>query len=683
MSDEKQPDLPGLSVERPVSGGPIHGIENLMNAPPLEWGEPPLPGLTGSAVGDPAPALHGDGVSQDRGQAKQTRKSRSKTAQKPSTKDVDDVTGQATVVSKPPRKRAVSTKHALAVDQARPVETNEPASAAPAVKSVRRLRKAPAEPAAAQEIGPNKTTQTSSAKDGVPPITEEAIAFLRNPGAPPADILKLGADSRAFVQYHITNLQRVEAHSQVTRRALNATAPKFSPQFEKVADALVARLAKRGAIAATPTLDSGAVASAERSNANFAPKSSVTYVRRPVAVQMGKMEFGSKAVASALASKKMRTGGATDIAKPTDAKAVNDQMENVIERGTPRERLERPLLARSDTLQPAVQSGPLVTDITSGFGKRVLRTMGGAAQATAVWLQNKAEGVSSPAASPATPPHTKRAAGKPLMSNGDISTSVPAAVAQRFLKVEQNYYFPDKTHAFSDHGNKLATRASHPEVVRSLVEIAKARGWDSITVKGSDDFRRSAWMEAAQVGLQVAGYSPTTLDLAELAQRPVRNAVEKGAVTARLSKATKSAGAQTVPEPIPATGATSRKPTTTSKHNGNEPNPQLVAKARSFESDNPAFVVKKHPDVAPGYGIVDAAKKFAEANLPESAREEFIRLARRHVVQKIITGEHIKGPQIYLSPEKVKDEPVQGGVSAQGSRDEGKSPRAKDVARER
>jgi hypothetical protein len=563
------------------------------------------------------------------------------------------------------------------------MQANEPASAAPAVKSVRRLRNAPAEPAAAQDKGPIKTTQTSSAKDGVPPITEEAIAFLRNPGAKPTDILRLGADSRAFVQYHITNLQRVEAHSEVTRQALNATAPKFSPQFEKVADALMARLAERGAIAAAPSLDSGAAASAERSSADHGPRSTITHAPQPVTVQMGKMEFVYKAAASVLTTEEMRADKAATIARVTGAKPVDDQIENVIERGTARERLDRSLQGISDTLQTGVQTALLPDHINSGFGRRVLRTMGDAAQATAEWLQSKADGTSTPAPSSTSPTHSKKAVRKPVIPTDDISKSVPEAVTQRFLRVEQNYYFPDKTHAFSDHGNRLATRASHPEVVRSLVEIAKARGWDSITVKGSDDFRRSAWMEAAQSGVQVAGYKPTALDLAELAQRPARNAVEKGSVTERHTKWTKSPGAQAVPEPITATAATSDQSATGSKDNDKEPDPQLVAKALAFESDKPAFAVKKHPDLAPGYGIVDAAKKFADANLPESAREEFIGLARRHVMQKIIAGEPIKGPHIYLTPDKAKVKPVLDVGAGQGSRHEGKSPRAKEVARDR
>jgi hypothetical protein len=105
------------------------------------------------------------------------------------------------------------------------------------------------------------------------------------------------------------------------------------------------------------------------------------------------------------------------------------------------------------------------------------------------------------------------------------STAVPESVRKRFLQVDRDYYFPDRSPAFTDRGAKLATRGEHPEVVRALVEIAKERGWDSVTVKGSETFRRAAWMEAARSGLQVAGYKPTDLDLAELKQREPRNSI--------------------------------------------------------------------------------------------------------------------------------------------------------------
>ncbi|WP_143745640.1 LPD7 domain-containing protein [Massilia sp. KIM] len=121
---------------------------------------------------------------------------------------------------------------------------------------------------------------------------------------------------------------------------------------------------------------------------------------------------------------------------------------------------------------------------------------------------------------------TEQPDGKALV----MSTAVPESVRKRFLKVDGDYFFPDRSPAFVDRGAKLATRSEHPEVVRALVEIAKERGWDSVTVKASEAFRRATWMEAARNGMQIAGYKPTELDLAQLKQREANNSIEPGPV---------------------------------------------------------------------------------------------------------------------------------------------------------
>jgi len=219
-------------------------------------------------------------------------------------------------------------------------------------------------------------------------------------------------------------------------------------------------------------------------------------------------------------------------------------------------------------------------------------------------------------------------------------------------------------------------------VVRSLVEIAQARGWASITVKGTDEFRRSAWMEAAQAGMKVAGYQPTALDLAELANRPARNAFEKGRqrdldkVPAASSARQPQTGADLPPvRQLGSVGA---------KLNESPPlKAELVAMASAFEKDKPSFVLKNHPELAPAYGVVDVARKFAEAHLPEDAREEFVGLARRHVIQKIVTGESVKGPKIYIAHARSRQAPEQTSAVAKETIDQGKSPRAKEVAKER
>lgn len=174
---------------------------------------------------------------------------------------------------------------------------------------------------------------------------------------------------------------------------------------------------------------------------------------------------------------------------------------------------------------PLEPLAPSISAPVAGLGRRLLRLMG-------VWLQSKADDKAGAAGSarPASPDMQP----VPEKNEVDYKTHlVPEAVARRFLNVDRDYYFPDKTHAFADRGVKLATRGAHPEVVRTLIEIAKARGWDSITVKGTEEFRRSAWMEAAQAGLQVAGYKPTALDLAELASKPANNWVEKAGAKVR------------------------------------------------------------------------------------------------------------------------------------------------------
>jgi hypothetical protein len=90
--------------------------------------------------------------------------------------------------------------------------------------------------------------------------------------------------------------------------------------------------------------------------------------------------------------------------------------------------------------------------------------------------------------------------------------AVPRAVTERFLKLEDKYYFHDQTLAFIDLGDKLKARSNNLEVVRSLVAIAQARGWDAVSVRGTEDFRREVWREASRHGIEVHGYDATELE---------------------------------------------------------------------------------------------------------------------------------------------------------------------------
>lgn len=95
---------------------------------------------------------------------------------------------------------------------------------------------------------------------------------------------------------------------------------------------------------------------------------------------------------------------------------------------------------------------------------------------------------------------------------------VPDRVAKSYIEVEGKYYFqnrPDSL-AFVDKGAKLQTKLSNSQVAGSMIDIAEARGWTEIQVKGTEDFRREAWLQATARGLTAHGYKPKEEDLARL-----------------------------------------------------------------------------------------------------------------------------------------------------------------------
>jgi putative DNA primase/helicase len=93
------------------------------------------------------------------------------------------------------------------------------------------------------------------------------------------------------------------------------------------------------------------------------------------------------------------------------------------------------------------------------------------------------------------------------------------------LRIKNKYYLPDKTVAFEDHGNKLKVETENHTVIRDALAIAETRGWQCITVSGTQSFKQQVWREAFLKGMNVSGYQPTEFEMAELNQaRTVRDA---------------------------------------------------------------------------------------------------------------------------------------------------------------
>lgn len=102
---------------------------------------------------------------------------------------------------------------------------------------------------------------------------------------------------------------------------------------------------------------------------------------------------------------------------------------------------------------------------------------------------------------------------------GPRESAVPDQVAERFVRVGNRFYFPNGEQAFKDRGGRLTTPSENTEVIRSMLEIAQARGWQKITVSGTERFRREVWMQGRLAGLSVRGYRASEIEQAQLVRQ--------------------------------------------------------------------------------------------------------------------------------------------------------------------
>ena len=133
------------------------------------------------------------------------------------------------------------------------------------------------------------------------------------------------------------------------------------------------------------------------------------------------------------------------------------------------------------------------------------------------------------------------------------------SLRKRFIEAGEQFYYrtapgePTKI-AFTDHGKRLVTEHDDPSVIQGMVLRAKAKGWTTVRVNGTAEFKTEAWVQATIAGLDVEGYTPRGIDLAraedrrdqrpirgKTAQRPVdRGASQDGATDDHLRKPDKT-----------------------------------------------------------------------------------------------------------------------------------------------
>jgi hypothetical protein len=96
----------------------------------------------------------------------------------------------------------------------------------------------------------------------------------------------------------------------------------------------------------------------------------------------------------------------------------------------------------------------------------------------------------------------------------------PETVRKRYLRAGNQYFLKDAPHqlAFEDIGPYLVTEHNRPDVVESMVDMARAKAWGRIRVSGHEQFRREVWVQATLLGIEVSGYEPKAVDFARLSE---------------------------------------------------------------------------------------------------------------------------------------------------------------------
>ncbi|WP_440569475.1 LPD7 domain-containing protein [Stenotrophomonas sp. STK17_22] len=107
------------------------------------------------------------------------------------------------------------------------------------------------------------------------------------------------------------------------------------------------------------------------------------------------------------------------------------------------------------------------------------------------------------------------------------------ALKKQFIVMDSRYYFKDKanTLAFQDKGSRLVTAEKGPAVAEALIKMIVAKGWTTVKVNGSHEFKRDLWIQAEANGVRMPGYSPTDADRAaalHLIEARSTNTVERG-----------------------------------------------------------------------------------------------------------------------------------------------------------
>jgi hypothetical protein len=92
---------------------------------------------------------------------------------------------------------------------------------------------------------------------------------------------------------------------------------------------------------------------------------------------------------------------------------------------------------------------------------------------------------------------------------------------KKFPAAVRVYYsdYQQKSEVMRAKGDLITTKLDDRQTIGAMLDLAQSRGWQSVKLRGTDDFKREAWVQAGVRGMQTDGYKATNTDLQELERR--------------------------------------------------------------------------------------------------------------------------------------------------------------------
>ncbi len=184
----------------------------------------------------------------------------------------------------------------------------------------------------------------------------------------------------------------------------------------------------------------------------------------------------------------------------------------------------------------------------------------------------------------------------------DIETDAVARRHNLYMAERRStriYYtdYQQKSEVIRAAPQRITTRLDDRQTVSAMLDLAQARGWQSVKLRGTDSFKREAWVQAQVRGMQTEGYQPKATDMQEAQRR-----------TVAATPVVQHAKAQ------PEAPATSQAPAAAAKAPKQASNP--VKAATAMEQLAPADAGKKTPrkHKAAVWGAVEEAGHQARQN---------------------------------------------------------------------